>query len=178
MLRPSILSCFTVLALFTAVTGQTASAAERALRTNTPSGLPVPRFVSLKSAETSCRAGPSFDHPVRLTYKRRALPVLIIAETTDHWRKIEDRDGDQCWIHKSKLSGAKTVIAIGAATPLRAKPAMIAPLRATLEAGVIARIDKSEKGWLRVDADGLKGWARADAFWGAYTPADFVALQN
>lgn len=177
MLRPLIFSVLMVLTSTLSVAAAQEPAPRPALRTDTPSGLPVPRFVSLKSTKTSCRSGPSFQHPPRLTYQRRALPVMIIAETTDHWRKVRDPEGDECWIHKSKLSGAKTVIAL-ADVSLRAKPATDAPLRATLADGVIARVEDAEGDWLRLEADGLKGWARIDAFWGAYTAADFVALQN
>ena len=136
------------------------------IRTDTPSGLPVPRFVSLKADETFCRAGPTFSHPVRITYRRRGLPAMVIAETRDHWRKILDAEGDECWIHRSKLSGAKTVMVIQDGLVLRARPNDGAMQKARLGRGLIARVEKSEGGWVKISAPNARGWAPQNGFWG------------
>ena len=141
------------------------------LRLDTPSGLPVPRLVSLKAGKTFCRSGPSFAHPVRLTFMRQGLPVMIVAETRDHWRKIRDIEGDECWTHKSKLSGEETALVLEDGLALRARPDANAPAKARLGRGVIARVDGARGPWLRVSADGMKGWARSSAFWGARADA-------
>ncbi|MBT8470956.1 MAG: aspartyl-trna synthetase [Marinicaulis sp.] len=148
------------------------------VRVDTPSGYPVPRFVSLKTSETYCRSGPSFSHPVRLTYKRRGLPVLVVAETSDHWRKIRDAESDECWIHRSKLSGAQTVLVRSERLPLRARPNYAAPAKAHLGGGVIARVSKVQDGWFFVTAKGAKGWAPERALWGAEISTLFSAAQN
>ncbi len=138
------------------------------VRIDTPSGLPVPRIVSLKADKTYCRTGPTFDHPVRLTFMRKDLPVIVIAETRDHWRKLRDIEGDECWAHKSKLSGAKTVLVLEDGLALRARPNATAPAKALLGRGVIAKVEGAAEGeWLRVAAGGKKGWARRAALWGA-----------
>jgi len=147
-------------------------------RLDTPSGLPVPRFVSLKAAQTYCRAGPSFEHPVRMTFMRQGLPVIIVAETRDHWRKIRDHDGDECWTHKSKLSGVETALVVEDALALRTRPKATAPMRARLGLGVVAHVDGKRDGWLRVSANGVKGWASVSGFWGAASDASFIAPQN
>jgi len=149
-----------------------------ALRLDTPSGLPVPRLVSLKTDKTYCRSGPTFNHPVRVTFMRAGLPVMIVAETRDHWRKIRDPEGDECWTHKSKLSGAETALVLEDGLILRAKPNGVAPVRARLGRGVIARVETSRDGWLRVSADGRTGWARSSAFWGARAAAPIAAPHN
>ncbi|MCX7307455.1 MAG: SH3 domain-containing protein, partial [Afipia sp.] len=46
----------------------------------TTSGLPVPRYVSLKSDHVNVRAGPTKDHDVAWVYTRAGLPVEITAE--------------------------------------------------------------------------------------------------
>ena len=140
--------------------------AERAgVRTDTPSGLPVPRFVSLKFDRTVCRIGPSFEHPAAYTYRRVGLPVRVTAETRDHWRRIEDFEGAVCWAHQSTLIGVNHAIA---AHPLdlRAAPKASAPVRARLGSGVIAKLEKSRGGWRRITARGVTGWAEEDALWG------------
>ena len=136
------------------------------LRLDTPSGLPVPRFVSLKAARTYCRAGPTFSHPVRITFMRQGLPVMVVAETRDHWRKIRDSEGDECWIYKSKLSSAATALVIEEGLALRPRPGADAPETARLGRGVIARVEKNQDGWLKVSADGARGWGRETGFWG------------
>lgn len=135
-------------------------------RLDTPSGLPVPRFVSLKSDETFCRTGPTFAHPVRITYKRRGMPALVVAETRDHWRKIRDPDGDECWIHRTKLSGAKTIIIVEEGLVVRARPNDGASQKARLGRGVIARVEKSGNSWVKISAPGVRGWVRKTGYWG------------
>ena len=148
------------------------------VRQDTPSGLPVPRFVSLKSEKTFCRIGPSFSHPVRITYMRRGLPLVVVAETRDYWRKLRDRDGDECWAHRSKLSGAAAALVIEDGLTLRARPNDGAPARARLGKGVIARIDERRDGWIRVTADNTRGWVRAAGLWGASESDAFAAAHN
>lgn len=138
---------------------------DAARRTDTPSGLPVPRFVSLKYDKTHCRTGPSFAHPVAVIYLKTGLPVEIVAETTDHWRKLRDRAGAQCWAHQTTLKAVSHVLTVDE-TVLLARPAGGAPSRARLAAGVLARLEREKDGWVYVSVSGLKGWAPDSAFWG------------
>lgn len=148
------------------------------VRLDTPSGLPVPRFVSLKAEKTFCRVGPTFAHPVRITFMRRALPVMVVAETTDHWRKIRDAEGDECWTHKAKLSGVETAMVLEDGLALRARPDDKAPARALLGRGLVARVETSRGEWLQVTADGVRGWAPQDGFWGGGFQTANAASQN
>lgn len=144
----------------------THSTAPAEIRRDTPSGLPVPRFVSLKSEKTFCRGGPSFAHPVRITFVRRGLPVRVVAETRDHWRKIRDSDGDECWIHRTKLSGAKTVIVLEDGAPVRARPAIDAAQKARLGRGVIAKVEAARPGWVKISTGKIVGWTPERGLWG------------
>ena len=144
-----------------------AQQATPAPRLDTPSGLPVPRFISLKTNKTNCRSGPSFNHPVRITYMRKGLPMMVVAETSDYWRKLRDSEGDECWVHRSKLSGTRTALVIVDGLALYTKPGTSAPLRARLGKGIIGRIDTVQGDWLRISTGGMKGWASLSGFWGA-----------
>ncbi|MEM8770085.1 MAG: SH3 domain-containing protein [Pseudomonadota bacterium] len=137
------------------------------MRTDTPSGLPVPRFVSLKAAKTFCRGGPTFAHPVKLTYVRRGLPVMVIAETRDHWRKIRDAEGDECWIHRTKLSGAPTALVLTDGLAVHVTPRDDAVQKARLGKGVVVKIEAAKSGWVRISAGGVRGWTRQNGVWGA-----------
>ncbi len=55
----------------------------------TTSGLPVPRYVSLKSDHVNVRAGPTKDQDVTWIYTRSGLPVEITAEF-ENWRRVRD----------------------------------------------------------------------------------------
>ena len=73
------------------------------------SGLPVPRFVSLKPDKVNVRGGPTRDHDVTWTYTRAGLPVEITAES-DNWRRIRDWEGAEGWVYHSMLSGRRTAV--------------------------------------------------------------------
>ena len=74
-----------------------------------PSGLPLPRFVSLKSARVNSRIGPGVNYSVDWLYIKAGLPMEIIQEF-DNWRRVRDADGAEGWINQSLLSGRRTAI--------------------------------------------------------------------
>lgn len=133
-----------------------------------PTGLPLPRFVSLESGEVNLRTGPGFQYPVEWVYRRKALPVEIVAEYRN-WRKIRDWQGDEGWMHKNMLSGRRSVIVTGdAARVLRADPGGAAIART--EPGAIGRLQRCLPGGdpCLVRFPGYEGWLDRHAFWGAY----------
>ena len=67
------------------------------------SGLPVPRYVTLKFDEANLRAGPGREYPVLWQYQKAGLPLLVDAEF-GIWRKVIDHDGTAGWMHGSVLS--------------------------------------------------------------------------
>ena len=71
------------------------------------SGLPLPRFVSLKSDEVNLRTGPGKRYPIDWIYRRRGLPVEIIDEFDD-WRRVRDHDGTVGWVHRFMLVSQRT----------------------------------------------------------------------
>ena len=133
-------------------------------------GLPLPRFVSLKASEANVRRGPSHDHRIDWIFTRREMPLLVIAEH-GHWRRVQDRDGVGGWVHYALLSGLPTVIVDEDMLPLHAKPGSQSRIKAHLENGVIARLEQCEGDWCRLNADGYKGWSLKAKLWGIKTPA-------
>ena len=73
------------------------------------SGLPVPRYVSLKSDRVNLREGPSKDHRTIWVFQRAGLPVEITAEF-EIWRKVRDSEGTEGWVLHSLLSGRRTAL--------------------------------------------------------------------
>lgn len=133
---------------------------------DTFSGLPVPRFVSLKFEEVRGRAGPSFSHPVRWRYLRVGLPMQVVAETAD-WRRVRDPGGEEVWMHRRTLSGRRAVWAIEPVS-LKARPDEASPDVAAVEPDAVLWLERCRNGWCRLEAAGQRGWARGDAFWGVY----------
>lgn len=135
----------------------------------TPSGFNVPRFVSLKFSKVNGRTGPSRDHPIAWQYQRRGLPLLIVAET-EMWRKVRDISGDEAWVRKPALSGARTALAIET-TSIRTRPNMEAREVARTDPKALLRLQDCKNGWCEVKSEtGLKGWAQQNMLWGAERP--------
>ena len=142
------------------------------------SGLPVPRFVSLKTDRVNLREGPSKDNRTAWVFQRAGLPVEIIAEF-EIWRRIRDSEGTEGWVLHSLLSGRRTALvtpwAKAEATPLplyeRAEER--AEVVAKLQPGVIANVRQCTGTWCRIvvvtpKARDLTGWVRQDRLWGVY----------
>ena len=131
------------------------------------SGLPLPRFASLRAGEVNVRTGPGVQYPVDWVFQRQGMPVEIIAEYRT-WRKIRDWQGTQGWVHQSLLAGKRTAIVIGGMRALLSKPEADAKPVAQLEAGVIANLLScpEQSAWCRIEVDGFDGWLRRVDFWG------------
>jgi SH3-like domain-containing protein len=127
--------------------------------------LPIPRYVSLKSAEGNARRGPSTSHKIDWVFARRDMPLEIVGEY-GHWRQVRDRDGATGWVHYALLSGSRTVIVERDLVALRLKAEDDAPIVAHAEAGVVARLGACLPEWCRISADGYRGWVRKAALWG------------
>jgi SH3-like domain-containing protein len=144
------------------VGGPAAAAAER----QTPSGLPVPRYVSLKFGVVNARAGPGNDHRLLWVYRVRGLPVQVVAETSE-WRRICDPSGGLAWVHKRTTEGRRNVINLAARPqPLLRSRKPTAPPKAFLNPRALAALDRCEKGWCRVKAGRVSGWAPEGSLWG------------
>jgi SH3-like domain-containing protein len=140
------------------------------------SGLPIPRFVSLKSDKVNLRSGPGTEYPATWVYRRAGLPVEVTAEF-DAWRKVRDAEGVTGWVLNSLLSGRRTALVlpweVKADQPLpqipvrmsdseRAKPVVI------VEAGVIANVHACDGTWCQITVDAYRGYIEQKKLWGVY----------
>jgi len=128
-------------------------------------GLPLPRFVSLKSTEGRARRGPNRSHRVDWIYTRRDLPLRVTAEF-EHWRRVEDFEGEGGWMHYSLLSGVRTALVVADMAPMRSRPRPDAPEVAILEQGVVGRIDSCQPAWCEIRTEDRNGWVERSALWG------------
>lgn len=139
------------------------------------SGLPVPRYSSLKFEEVNGRAGPSADYPVEWTYKRQGLPVVIVRESED-WRKIRDPEGDEVWVRSRSLSSSRTVAAIQPGA-IRSDPNTRARTVVKFAAGAVMNLEACRNDWCQVEAQGRRGWVPRVQMWGAEDLPRPAALQ-
>lgn len=133
------------------------------------SGLPLPRFVTLRSDQVNMRAGPGVRYPVDWVYLKRDLPVEVIAEF-DTWRKIRDPDGMEGWVHQSMLSGRRMVMIRKDRAMLRRTADEMASPAAWLQTGVLGKLIQCppESVYCRVEVSGYQGWLKRDEFWGVH----------
>jgi SH3-like domain-containing protein len=137
------------------------------------SGLPVPRFVSLKSDKVNVRAGPAKEQEVAWVYSRAALPVEVTAEF-ENWRRIRDWEGAEGWVYHSLLSGRRTALVSPQSKgkdellALHAKPDGASAITAKLQHGVLGTVKQCQNGWCRLAGDGFDGWIEQPRLWGVY----------
>ena len=135
------------------------------------SGLPVPRFVSLKSDHVNVRVGPTKDNDVSWIYTRSSLPVEITAEF-ENWRRIRDSEGAEGWVYHSLLSGRRTAVVTAKVkddlTPLYDRADLKSAVAARLEPGVLATVRRCSGGWCRISGAGFDGWIEQQRLWGVY----------
>ncbi len=146
-------------------------------RKSGPSGLPLPRFVSLKSDEVNVRRGPGWDHAVLWVYRRVGLPVEIIAEY-DIWRQVRDSEGATGWVLGSLLSGRRTVLIAPWKTDHRTIDLYEVAeksnaVRAKLAPGVLGDVEKCDGRWCEIDAGGISGFINQEMVWGVY-PGEMI----
>lgn len=126
----------------------------------------MPRWVTLKFNEVNARAGPGDDHRRLWVYRAKGLPVQVVAETRE-WRRVCDGEGGLAWVHKRVTDGRRNVLNLsGEPVPVLAKAQAGAAVRAYLAPDVLAKLDRCDDGWCRVEADEVSGWAAADRLWG------------
>lgn len=133
------------------------------------SGLPLPRFVSLRTGKVNMRSGPGVQYPILWTYHRRELPVEVIAEF-EVWRQIRDSEGAEGWVHQSMLAGKRTVAVRNTLQKvmLRKTGSDATGAVAWLGPNVIGKVLKCPQSGLycQIDVEGYHGWLRRDEVWG------------
>jgi SH3-like domain-containing protein len=153
--------------------GETITAGDTtgALGKGAVSGLPVPRYVSLKPDRVNVRVGPDQGYGVDWVYTRSGLPVEVTAES-GNWRRVRDWEGAEGWVYHSLLSGRRTAIvqpaSRGELVPLYADPSADVRVIARLQPGVVAAVSRCDGKWCEISGDGFAGWMVQDRLWGVY----------
>jgi SH3-like domain-containing protein len=146
----------------------------------TGSGLPLPRFVSLKADKVHVRQGPGTDHKIAWVFQQAGLPVEVIQEF-ETWRRVRDSEGATGWVFHAMLSGRRTVLILPwevkggetkdgktAQAELRAGSSASSGVVAVVEAGVLANVRTCDGAWCEVVAGQHAGHIEQKKLWGVY----------
>ena len=159
------------LAAFAAVLAVSALTAGPAAANDGTSGLPVPRFVSLKADKVNVRNGPNREHDVAWVFNRSGLPVEVTAEF-ETWRRIRDADGAEGWVYHSMLSLRRTALVApwlkGETVALREAPKDDARIAARLEPGVLGVVKTCDGKFCRISGQGFDGFVPQGQLFGVY----------
>lgn len=144
--------------------------------TGTVTGLPIPRYVSLKPSDTPMREGPSKEHRIKWVFKREGVPVEITAEF-ENWRRVRDSEGVEGWVYHARLSARRTALVAPwskeATLPLYDGDGGNGSIVARLQPNVIAGVENCNGKFCRIIGEGYRGWMKQDQLWGVY-PGEFV----
>lgn len=147
------------------------SAFAQALPDEGESGLTLPRFASLRSNHINARSGPGSRYPIEWVYMQKMAPVQIIAEF-ELWRKIKDWQGSESWVHKSMLSGKRSVKVI---TPgennIYDKADYQSEIIAKVEDEVVGEVIKcpAGKSFCLIKFETIEGWMPKNNLFGVFS---------
>ena len=116
-------------------------------------------YLTLRSDKVNLRLGPSLDHPVKLKYKKKFLPVLII-DKSYNFRKIIDHENNSGWIHISQLSKKKAALNNEDETIIFKKPSEYSEPLALLEKGRLCLVKKCKNNWCKIKTGKYTGWIK------------------
>ena len=122
------------------------------------------KFLYLKNNEVNLRQGPSFKYPIKLIYKKKYLPVLIL-DKSETWRKIKDFNNNYGWIHVSQLSKKKTALNFKNNSILYKNPTIYSKPIAKLESGRLVLIKKCNQKWCKISSGEFIGWINKSFLW-------------
>jgi len=149
--------------------------------TKLSTGLPVPRFVTLKAKKINLRVGPGQDYAVSWRYLKSGLPVEVTQEY-ENWRRIRDADGAEGWVFHSLLSGDRSAIAApwmrdkgkDVFVNMRTDAGNNVQVVAKLQPGVVVKLDECNGEWCHAEAKDVEGWVSQAEIWGAYPGEAFT----
>ncbi len=124
-------------------------------------------FLTLRFSNVNLRQGPSFDYPVKISYKKKYLPVLV-QDTSDNFKKIKDHENNTGWIHRSQLSKKKAALALDDKLVIFKNATVFSKPLAVLEKGHLCLISKCKGDWCKIKVERYTGWVKKKSLWGKF----------
>ena len=114
-------------------------------------------YLTLRNEKVNLRQGPSFNHPIKLVYKKKFLPVLVI-DKSYNFRKIIDHENNSGWIHITQLSKKKAALNNQEKSVIFQKPSKYSEPLALAEKGRLFLVKKCKHGWCKIKTENYTGW--------------------
>lgn len=122
-------------------------------------------FLMLKNNKVNVRYGPSFDYPIKYTYKKKFLPVLVI-DTKENFRRIQDHKNNAGWIHISQLKKTSSLILLEDKIMFKKGSKFSTPI-AKIKKGRLLLVKKCSNQWCLVSTGNFSGWVEDNKVWGS-----------
>jgi SH3-like domain-containing protein len=122
-------------------------------------------FMTLRHDKVNLRQGPSKDYPIKIFYKKKFLPVVVL-DSSYNFRKIRDHENNSGWIHISQLSKKKSAIITNDKEIMFKSNTIYSNPIAILKKGRLVKISKCKEIWCKVTSGKYKGWIKKDSLWG------------
>ena len=122
-------------------------------------------FLTLRFNNVNLRQGPSFDYPIKISYKKKYLPVLV-QDSSDNFKKIKDHENNTGWIHRSQLSKKKAALALDERVIMFKNATIFSKPLAILEKGRLCLIAKCKDDWCKIKVEKYSGWVKRQSLWG------------
>ena len=124
-------------------------------------------FLTLRNNTANLRQGPSFDYPVKIFYKKKYLPVLVV-DNSYNFRKIKDHENNTGWIHLSQLSKKKAALTNADQVVIFKKSTIFSTPLVVLEKGRLCLVLKCNDEWCKIKTDKYSGWVKKQNLWGNF----------
>ena len=124
-------------------------------------------YLTLRSNKVNLRQGPSLNHPIKLVYNKKFLPVLIL-DKSYNFRKIKDHENNTGWVHISQLSKKKAAITIEEDQIIFNRPSIFSKPLVVVKKGKLCKVQKCEMDWCKVKVEDYKGWIKKNSLWGLF----------
>jgi SH3-like domain-containing protein len=134
-------------------------------KSDTPSGYPVPRWISVRGAPASMRAGPGLDYPILWQFERSGAPLQVVTET-EEWRKVCGPDGSMGLDSPEPDDRTAARDRPGSDRPAGADAEAGSDVRARIETGAMISLETCENGWCRLRSGDFRGWTREAVLFG------------
>ena len=118
-------------------------------------------YLTLRSSKVNLRQGPSLNHPIKLIYKKKFLPVLIL-DKSYNFRKIKDHENNSGWIHISQLSKKKAALNNKDKSIIFRKPSEYSKPLAVVKKGRLCLIKKCKSDWCKIKTGKFTGWIKRE----------------
>ena len=109
-------------------------------------------YLTLRNEKVNLRQGPSLNYPIKLVYKKKFLPVLVL-ESSYNFRKILDHENNSGWIHISQLSKKKAALNNEENSVIFKKPSKYSKPVAVAEKGRLFLVKKCKNGWCKIKTE-------------------------